>query len=219
MSAEDTPGTVRAARGRPFASERRQVVRDLLDAVGQGLKTKTHQELTLREIGAMAGVNEAMISYYFKSKEGLLITLLDELTSELKVRFRELDAAVTAAANPMRPIVETLVQVYYPRLGIVRAIVVELMRQDSAVRSAYQRKTANTSREIMRLLRHLIDSGRYDPALDVRYAVLSVMSLIVGPLLLSPNLSVMGLEFTELVSDSWVDHVSGLLHAKFSKAG
>jgi AcrR family transcriptional regulator len=49
-----------------------------MDATEHAPATKTAKEITVREISMAAGTNEAMIHYYFGSKEGLIVAMFQD---------------------------------------------------------------------------------------------------------------------------------------------
>jgi AcrR family transcriptional regulator len=65
----------------------------ILDAAFRCLTTRGYASLTVRDIARDAGVNHALISYYFGSKEKLVIAVLDEMNRRLLARQRSMYAA------------------------------------------------------------------------------------------------------------------------------
>ncbi len=65
----------------------------ILDAAFHCLATKGYAALSVREIARDAGVNHALISYYFGTKDRLVIEVLDEANRQLLRRQRAMYAA------------------------------------------------------------------------------------------------------------------------------
>lgn len=65
----------------------------ILAAAFHCLASKGYAALSVREIARDAGVNHALISYYFGTKERLVIAVLDEANQRLLRRQREMYAA------------------------------------------------------------------------------------------------------------------------------
>jgi len=65
----------------------------ILEAAFRCLATKGYAALSVREIARDAGVNHALISYYFGTKDRLVIEVLDEANRQLLRRQREMYAA------------------------------------------------------------------------------------------------------------------------------
>ncbi|MCC2675501.1 MAG: hypothetical protein K0R58_2448 [Ramlibacter sp.] len=62
----------------------------ILEAAFQRLAREGYAAMSVREIGKDAGVNHALINYHFKSKDELVIAVLDEANRRLLTRQRRL---------------------------------------------------------------------------------------------------------------------------------
>ena len=58
----------------------------ILDAAFRALATGGYAALSMREIARDAGVNHALINYHFRSKDQLVIAVLDEANRQLLAR-------------------------------------------------------------------------------------------------------------------------------------
>src|SRR5512140_3684405 len=58
----------------------------ILDAAFRRLATEGYAALSLREIARDAGVNHALINYHFRTKDQLVIAVLDEANRQLLER-------------------------------------------------------------------------------------------------------------------------------------
>lgn len=65
----------------------------ILDAAFRFLATRGYGALTSREVAKEAGVNHALINYYFGSKDRLVIAVLDEANRQLLARQRTMYAS------------------------------------------------------------------------------------------------------------------------------
>lgn len=65
----------------------------ILEAAFQRLAREGYSALSIREIARDAGVNHALVNYHFKSKEQLVIAVLDEANKRLLARQERLYAA------------------------------------------------------------------------------------------------------------------------------
>ncbi len=65
----------------------------ILAAAFQCLVTRGYSALTVRDIARDAGVNHALISYYFGTKDKLVIAVLDDMNRQLLERQRAMYAA------------------------------------------------------------------------------------------------------------------------------
>jgi AcrR family transcriptional regulator len=65
----------------------------ILDAAFRRLANEGYAALSMREIAKVAGVNHALINYHFRSKDELVIAVLDAANRELLARQQRLYAA------------------------------------------------------------------------------------------------------------------------------
>ena len=73
--------------------------RRILDASFERLAREGYARFSLREIGRDAGINHALISYHFGSKDELVIAVLDDLNARLLERQRRMYAKPGAFAD------------------------------------------------------------------------------------------------------------------------
>jgi AcrR family transcriptional regulator len=86
LAASDTAGPA----AEPIQADRRSRI---LAAAFRRLATSGYASLSVREIASDAGVNHALINYYFGTKDRLVIAVLDEANRELLQRQRQMYAA------------------------------------------------------------------------------------------------------------------------------
>jgi len=61
---------------KPIREQRR---RQILEALYRCLLRKPYRETTMKDIGAEAGINHAMLHYYFRSKEDILLCFIENV--------------------------------------------------------------------------------------------------------------------------------------------
>jgi AcrR family transcriptional regulator len=88
---------VNIRKGSRPVGERSATREQLLDAAGALMIERDTVEVSISDIAARAGVNSALISYYFKGKQGLLIALARRAA---EVALAELDALMAADLSP-----------------------------------------------------------------------------------------------------------------------
>lgn len=92
----------------------KRAIRDaLLDAASASMRENDTVEVGILDIAARAGVNHGMIRYYFGSKEGMMLALLDR---DVKMRIRQLAALFRLSMTPterMRIHLEGILDTYY----------------------------------------------------------------------------------------------------------
>lgn len=97
-----TPGLPGAGPGLPPTARR------LLEAARRLLARSGYSSLTVEAIGLEAGENKALIRYYFGSKAGLLVALVDGLVSDTIWHARQRLSALSTREDRARLVVETL---------------------------------------------------------------------------------------------------------------
>jgi len=97
-----TPGLPGTGPGLPPTAQR------LLEAARRLLARSGYNSLTVEAIGLEAGENKALIRYYFGSKNGLLVALVDGLVSDTLWQARQRLSALSTREDRARLVVETL---------------------------------------------------------------------------------------------------------------
>ncbi len=69
--------------GRKSIREQRR--KEILDALYRCLLRKPYNETTIKDIGEEAGINHAMLHYYFRSKEDILLCFIDSIYEHYRV--------------------------------------------------------------------------------------------------------------------------------------
>jgi len=114
--------------------EDKGVIRDaLLDATSALMRELDTIEIGILDIAARANVNHGMIRYYFGSKEGMLLALLDR---DVKLRIRQLEALLRLRVSPterMRLHLEGILDTYY-RIPYLNRLIQAMVRDASPER-------------------------------------------------------------------------------------
>jgi len=105
----------------------------LLDATSALMREQDTVEVGILDIAARAGVNHGMIRYYFGSKEGMLLALLDR---DVGVRIRQIAALFRLDVTPterMRIHLNGILDTYY-RIPYLNRLIQAMVRDASAER-------------------------------------------------------------------------------------
>jgi AcrR family transcriptional regulator len=202
-------------RGRPPTQTSRQVCEALLGAAEQCLADRQFKAITVREIAALADVNPAMINYYFNSKDGLFVALIDFLFTNWEEKVAALvEDMPKLSVSPTRALVELVDECYYRHAPVHRLLTRELRRNDSAIQVAYsQRLASRTTMAIHRFIARGAELGHYRGDLDLRFAALTVATIAIHPLSIEPRTLEMAyhIHADELNHHPWLDHVEQTL--------
>ncbi len=158
-------------------------------------------------IASRAGVNVAMIRYYFGSKEGLFETMVRETFEPMKQQIQLMvhDSSQKNFLDIMRTYYREMFKVpQFPRL------LAQIMHMDV---SATQRKLldkviADISQPMQIVMfDKLVDSNILRPDADPKLCKVSYLSLMVFPFIASPALlAVHGIELSEEFLNQLIEH-------------
>ena len=121
-------------RGRPADPDKQEEQkRKLVEAAASLLSNQSYRSITIRQLGDTAGVNSAMIRYYFDNKEGLFVALLDQMSSE---HFRAMKD-VMGSEQPIKQFIIAMLAMLNQNGGLARMIHDEIMQSDSPLKQAF----------------------------------------------------------------------------------
>ncbi len=173
--------------GRPAAQDMTDVRRKLLDATRAACISKGLDGVSSKEIAAEAGVNPAMINYYFGNRETLheammldalspllaQISLAEENSHKLKLRQFLRAYMETLAANPWLP----------------RLVVREVLPENGRLRELFLTQIAQRGATLFpELMRNELQTTTDEPEFDQELLAMSLMSLAVFPFVAAPIL-------------------------------
>ena len=191
----------------------------LLAAARERFLERSYREVSVRELAAAAGVNPAMVRYYFGDKQGLYAAMLQEVMGPLAGRIEAMLATPgdrppdlpgflraymrTAAANPWLP----------------RLILRDVLAPGGAFRERFIEqfagKLAPKVAELAGRRRRGAPSAQ--ASLDPRLTVVSMLSLGLWPFLAMPLLErALGLEPDEAGIERLIEHTVQFFQAGLS---
>ncbi len=81
----------------------------ILLAAKELFEEKGFDRTTVREVAAKAGANVALINYHFGSKENLLTDIVEEMTSETRLKLTDIQNSALGPAEKLRQVIELYV--------------------------------------------------------------------------------------------------------------
>lgn len=170
--------------GRPAGRDTEKVREALLQAAREHFTTREFKAVSLREIAATAGVNGAMVNYYFGSKQGLYMAMVDGMFASLEESFEDLSegSAITVedfsrsycgflADNPWWP----------------NFMVREVLFSEGETREEIIKKfSLSFAPRLMQSIQQEIAGGNYRQDLDPVMTLLSLMGMTIFPFLAKP---------------------------------
>lgn len=148
---------------------------------------KGYLNATTQEIADEAGVNRALIHYYFRSREQMMDTLLDEALVEKKEKVRKILTADLPFREKIANYIETMVDhgLTYPYLD--NFIISETARYPDKVRAFCSRDSIKSTDLIQEQLEEEIAAGRMVPISSQDFMV-NLAALCNYPILAKPVL-------------------------------
>ena len=170
--------------GRPAGRDSDKVREDLLQAAREHFLEQEFKAVSLRMIAETAGVNGAMINYYFGSKQGLYLAMIDAMLTSM-------DASLQALSQNSSFTVEDFSNSYCQFLAEnpwwPNFMVREVLFSDSEVREGLIRKfNASFAPKLLQSIQAEISAGNYRQDLNPGMALLSIMGMTIFPFLAKP---------------------------------
>jgi len=170
--------------GRPAGKDSERVRANLLDAAREHFLSREFKAVSIRRIAETAGVNGAMVNYYFGGKQGLYMAMVEDLFQRLEDSLGELDkdSALTVAdfshsyckllaENPWWP--NFFVREVLFSEGETREAIIDKFRSVFAPR-------------LLQSIQAEISAGHFRQDLNPGLTLLSLMAMTIFPFLAKP---------------------------------
>jgi TetR/AcrR family transcriptional regulator len=161
------------------APEQAETAAAILDAAEPLFARQGFAATTIKQIGAAAGVNPALIYYWFGSKDDLYRELLRRLFGTLVTRGGERLAAVQSPAEAIRIIIQLQSQTMQAHPSLPRLLARELADHGAThVREGVASLSATVFARLCKMIEEGQRAGLFRTDMDARFAAVSVVSLI-----------------------------------------
>ncbi|HVW67624.1 MAG TPA: TetR/AcrR family transcriptional regulator [Steroidobacteraceae bacterium] len=182
----------------------------LLDAARDLFPRYGYRGVSSRQIGAAAGVNFAMIRYYFGGKAGLYREVLQGVLQPAR---NTLDAMKASSSPPcLEHVLEDITRAWAANPWVAGFVVREVLAPDGPMRAMFLREFPERLTPIVeRLVATEIAAGKLRSDLDPSLLVLSVVSLAIFPFLTLPITKVFGVRNDEEFVGRFLRHTAELL--------
>ncbi len=181
--ASSRPATGRSL-GRPAGGDGERVRQDLLAAARQLFLSYEFKAVSVRQIASQAGVNAAMVNYYFGGKQGLYLAMVDEVFSALEKPMRELSQQ---NHESVREFVTGYMQFLAGNPWWPNFVIREVMFGEQQIRqSIIEKFSASFARGLIDAVDDGVKSGRYRTDLEPELATWSLLGMMVFPFLSRP---------------------------------
>jgi AcrR family transcriptional regulator len=186
------------------------------------LAERGYPQATLREIGARARVNPALVTYYFGTKHGLHTAILERAATELRERVALVAAEKGPATERLRALVRAWVRLLSEDPYLPRIMVEEVIAGDGKRLERFAaRFSAPLAERVLGVVAEGIRAGELRPV-DPRFVLPTLGGLAVFFFLAAPLIRrVVGIDPTEpRTADAWAAHAAELLlHGLAAPAG
>jgi AcrR family transcriptional regulator len=217
-----TKRKIRRSQGRPDVNK--AVGRDaLLLAARQALKTKPPGEITLHEVASNAGVDPALIRYYFGQLSDLMAAVAVEISRQLRERLASLKGVRGSVRKRLKLRIGAFLEVFRDNPHYHRLVVDYMYARDDANAKSALRLLLQSVDDLDELIKEAVEAGEMEP-LDARllhvataalceflFSAKPVFSAIFGP-------RVEAQAFLEHYSDFITDLILGRARRPASRA-
>ncbi len=190
MAPRQRPASAVRRPGRPAAgAEAPDVRRRLVEAASRLFAHRGYGAVGIRTIAAEAGVNPAMIAYYFRTKRGLYEAVFDRVLDRLLARVRRMTDAAEREGDPITAFTRLYSETLAHDPWIPELLVREVLSREGPLRDRFRKRFAARAVQAFRaLLARGIAEGRLRRDLDPDLALLSLVGMMAFPFLAQPVL-------------------------------
>jgi AcrR family transcriptional regulator len=202
--------TTERQRGRPPATDSDDLRNALLDAAEELFAEHGFAATPLRKVANSAGVNPAMVHYYFGNKDGLLRAVLDRALAPLA---EALAGMGEATETDISKIARMMFEMAARHPAMPRLIVREVMLSGGATQQLFiEHYAPRLGGALPGLFRKAQVEGRVSDALDPGIATLMLLCLSMFPFvaraIAEPQL---GIRYDRAGRERYLEHLSHLL--------
>ena len=170
--------------GRPAGQDSEKVRAQLLNAAREHFLSREFKAVSIRHIAETAGVNGAMVNYYFGSKQGLYMAMVEALFQRLEASLGELDTDSTlTVADFSRSYCKLLAEnPWWPNF-----FVREVLFSEGETREAIIDKFRSVfAPKLLQSIQSEISAGHFRQDLNPGLTLLSLMAMTIFPFLAKP---------------------------------
>jgi AcrR family transcriptional regulator len=198
--------------GRPVGRKGEQVKQQLLDAARQLFLSYEFKAVSLRQIAEIAGVNGAMVNYYFGSKKGLYLAMVDQVIGSLEQPINEMRQQKSKSVNDF---VASYMQFLIANPWWPNFIIREVLFGEDEFRETIAAKFSQAFAQVLiQAVDHEVKAGNYRAGLRPELATWSLMGMMVFPFLSRPIAqSVLKSDINESNIEELIEHTCDLFNS------
>ena len=170
--------------GRPAGQNAEKVRADLLQAARNHFLTRDFKSVSLRQIATDAGVNPAMVSYYFGDKRGLYMSMVEQVTNSLEESLQGMGDGKQISISEFS---ESYTQILADNPWWPNFLIREVLFSEGEVRDAVLQKfSSKIVPGLMAAIHGEIGNGNFRKDLDPAMALISLLGMTIFPFLAKP---------------------------------
>lgn len=159
----------------------------ILDAAERLFGQRGFAATTVKQIGTEAGVNSALMYYYFADKETLYRATLQRVIADLASGSSQRIASVDDPEMAIRAFVRFQVEFLLARPHLPRLLIRELVDHEAAHAWDYiPQLTATTFARLCEMIRQGQRSGRFRPGIDPVFGAIHTVALVAYAFIARP---------------------------------
>ena len=195
--------------GRPHGNASDAVRDSLLAAAREQFLAIEFKSVSVRSIAQAAGVNAAMVNYYFGSKQGLYLCMVNDALQDLEQQIAELK---TNPASNIADFSDAYTRLLAENPWWPNFIIREVLFGEEATRELVVEKfAASFAPQLLASIQKDIERGRFRPDLNPALTLLSLLGMTVFPFITRPLLQqILGIEMDQQLAQALSDHNKSL---------
>lgn len=207
--------TNQRARGRPADVASGEMQDALLDAAERLFAEKGYAATPVREVAETAGVNPALVHYYFGSKKNLLIAVMDRALLPIAARISAMKESGNISTGAF---VSLFFRMAAEHPAMPKLVVREVMMSEGEMRELFSRKYApRLGGALPGVLAGEQEQGRIAGEFEPENAALMLLSLCMFPFIAQPVAGPgLGVDYSTQGLDRHMAQVSLLLEKGLS---
>ena len=195
----------KSKKGRPAGTHNESVRGLLLAAARKEFSVREFKAVSIKTIAEAAGVNGAMVHYYFGDKKGLYLAMIEQIFAPMLENFSEVE---NRHFQSIEAFIKTYTRLLAENPWWPNFVVREVLFGDEEFRDLIvNRIRDHLSPGLLKLIQEEREDGHFRAEMDPRFALLSLMSMTVFPFLARPLVeSVLDMNMDERAVEALADH-------------
>ncbi|NQZ06773.1 MAG: TetR/AcrR family transcriptional regulator [Algicola sp.] len=178
----------------------------LIAAARKKFVSKSYDKVSIRELAQLAGVNSAMIKYYFESKEGLYKAMITEVTGQVMKNIKS--HLGSGQFDSLEDFFRSFVEMIKESPEFPLLMLKEMVLNQGVCREYFIERIGFEHMQVFdQVYHHFKDSGQLKDNVDPLLFRLSLMSLVLHPWYMRELVGMVeGVQFDEPFLEKMIKH-------------